>query len=789
MLTDIYENMRNRCDTIWEYDSETEKILICKDTLYPQMENHSYSAGEVQEFYRTRLFEPDNEIWEAYLSHTALKNFPADKNARAEFEIRLLQPDSEPDWYRITVERQDEHKIIISDKNIYKDIKNMSLDKAVKNLFDSMIYVDIKHGNYIVIKSECRNLPPFKEAKYSDMIGKFFRMYADEDEAEELIKKMQVETAVEELKKNENYVVCARLYVGRKMSYKKMIFSYLDSQKKFLILTRMDVSDLVKGYEKEINRYRAENYRDALTGTYNRKYMDQQLRNEKIAAGVAILDIDDFKLCNDIYGHNCGDAVLINVIGIINRNISEKDILIRYGGDEFILIMPGISEEDMEEKLKRIRKRIYSGIVPEYPSVQMSVSIGGVLTYGNTIKEAVFRADKLMYYAKNHKNTVVTEKIAAGDNDEAETLLDRHEIKPKILIVDDAEINREILAEILGSDFRILTAGNGEECVEMLQQYGRNIALILLDIVMPVMDGFEVLSYMNKNNLIENIPVIMISSASDKEYMRRAYGMGISDYISRPFDTQIVFRRVCNVINLYSRQRRLVSIIAKQTYESEKNNRMMLEIFSNLVELRNGEDGAHVLHVNVLTGMLLERLLQKTDKYNLSWKERSLIVTASALHDIGKMGISKSLLNKKGKLTPEEFETVKQHTVIGAKMLEDMAMYKDEALVKTAIEICRHHHERYDGNGYPDGLKGDNIPISAQVVALADVYDALVSERPYKKIYTHDEAMQMILNGECGCFNPLLLECFTDISENIKEDLQKSLENDETLKKESQSDF
>ncbi len=789
MLTDRYENMRNRCDTIWEYDSETDKILICKDTLYPQMENHSYSAGDLQELYRTRLFEPDNEIWEAYLSHTALKNFPADKNARAEFEIRLLQPDSEPDWYRITVERQDEHKIIISDKNIYKDIKNISLDKAVKNLFDSMIYIDIEHGNYIVTDSEYRNLSPLKEAKYSDMIGKFFRMYADEDEAEELIKKMQVETAVEKLKENEHYVVYARLYVRRKMSYKKMIFSYLDSQKKFLILTIMDVSDLVKGYEKEINRYRAENYRDALTGTYNRKYMEQQLRNEKIAAGVAILDIDDFKLCNDIYGHNCGDAVLINVIGIINRNISEKDILIRYGGDEFILIMPGISEEDMEEKLKRIRRRIYSGIVPEYPSVQMSVSIGGVLTYGNTIKEAVFRADKLMYYAKNHKNTVVTEKIAAGDNDEAETLLDRYEIKPQILIVDDAEINCEILAEILGSDFRILTAGNGEECVEMLQQYGRNIALILLDIVMPVMDGFEVLSYMNKNNLIENIPVIMISSASDKEYMRRAYGMGISDYISRPFDTQIVFRRVCNVINLYSRQRRLVSIIAKQTYESEKNNRMMLEIFSNIVELRNGEDGAHVLHVNVLTGMLLERLLQKTDKYNLSWKERSLIVTASALHDIGKMGISKSLLNKKGKLTPEEFETVKQHTVIGAKMLEDMAMYKDEALVKTAIEICRHHHERYDGNGYPDGLKGDDIPISAQVVALADVYDALVSERPYKKIYTHDEAMRMILNGECGCFNPLLLECFTDISENIKEELQKSLENDETLKKESQSDF
>lgn len=771
MLTDRYENMRNRCDTIWEYDSETDKILICKDTLYPQMENHSYSVGELQEFYRTRLFEPDNEIWEAYLSHAALKNFPADKNARTEFEIRLVQPDSEPDWYRITVERQDEHKIIISDKNIYKDIKNISLDKAVKNLFDSIIYVDVEHGNYIIVDSEYRELPPLKEEKYADMIDRFFRMYADEAETEELIKKMQVKTAVENLKENEHYAVYARLYIGRKILYKKMIFSYLDSQKKFLMLTRIDVSDLVKGYETEINRYRVENYRDALTGAYNRKYMEQQLRNEKIAAGVAVFDIDDFKLCNDIYGHNCGDAVMINVVNIINRNISEEDKLIRYGGDEFILVMPGVSEEELEAKLKRIRKRIYSGIVPEYPSVQMSVSIGGVLTHGNTIKEAVSEADKLMYYAKNHKNTVVTEKIAEGNNGEEEMLLDREEIKPQVLIVDDAEINREILAEILGSDFRILTAGDGGECVEILQQYGRDIALILLDIVMPVMDGFEVLSYMNKNDLIENIPVIMISSASDREYMRRAYGMGISDYISRPFDTQVVFRRVCNVINLYSRQRRLVSIIAKQTYEGEKNNRMMVEIFSNIVELRNGEDGAHVLHVNVLTGMLLERLLQKTDKYNLSWKECSLIITASALHDIGKMGISKSLLNKKGKLTPEEFEVVKQHTVIGAKMLEDMVMYKDEALVKIAIEICRHHHERYDGNGYPDGLKGDDIPISAQVVALADVYDALVSERPYKENYTHDEAVQMILNGECGCFNPLLLECFTDIEDNIKAEM------------------
>lgn len=198
---------------------------------------------------------------------------------------------------------------------------------------------------------------------------------------------------------------------------------------------------------------------------------------------------------------------------------------------------------------------------------------------------------------------------------------------------------------------------------------------------------------------------------------------------------------------------------------------MMIGILSHIVEFRNGESGSHVLHINKITGMLLERLIQKTDKYDISWHDRYLITTASALHDIGKIGVDEKILNKPGRLTADEFEIMKMHTMIGASMLHSLTMYQDEELVRVATEICRWHHERYDGRGYPDGLKGDEIPISAQVVSVADVYDALASERVYKKAFPHEKAIEMIMNGECGTFNPLLLECLNDIQGRIKDEM------------------
>ena len=254
-----------------------------------------------------------------------------------------------------------------------------------------------------------------------------------------------------------------------------------------------------------------------------------------------------------------------------------------------------------------------------------------------------------------------------------------------------------------------------------------------------------------------------------EENIRRAYELGVSDYISRPFDSKVVFQRVLNTIKLYAKQRRLISLVTDQIYEKEKNSRLMVGILSQIVEFRNGESGLHVRHINVLTEMLLARLVQKTGKYHLSWSEQYLIALASALHDIGKIGIDEKILNKPGKLTAEEFEIMKSHTLIGASMLESLDAYQDEVLVRIAIQICRWHHERYDGSGYPDGLKGDEIPISAQVVSIADVYDALVSERVYKKAFSHEKAIEMIQSGECGVFNPLLLECLLEIQDKIKE--------------------
>ena len=346
--------------------------------------------------------------------------------------------------------------------------------------------------------------------------------------------------------------------------------------------------------------------------------------------------------------------------------------------------------------------------------------------------------------------------------------------RQRILIADDSEMNRAMLAEMLGKEYEILEAVNGEEAIAMLHQYEGGISLIMLDIMMPVMDGFEVLAFMNKNHWIEEVPVIMISSENSAEYVEKAYELGVTDYINKPYNALVVYRRVRNTLMLYARQRKLAGMVRDQIYEKEKNESLMINILSHIVEFRNGESGLHVLHINTITGLLLDRLVQKTDKYNLSWTDRSLITTASALHDIGKIGIDDKILNKPGRLTAEEFEIMKKHSMIGASMLENLEQYKDEPLVKFAYQICRWHHERYDGKGYPDGLKGEEIPISAQVVSMADVYDALTSERVYKKAFSHEKAMEMILAGECGTFNPLLLECLEELQDEIQEQLKEN---------------
>ena len=347
------------------------------------------------------------------------------------------------------------------------------------------------------------------------------------------------------------------------------------------------------------------------------------------------------------------------------------------------------------------------------------------------------------------------------------------EPKQKILIVDDSEINRAMLKEILGESYEYLEAENGLRAIEILRRR-TDIALVLLDLIMPEMDGFDVLRVMQCYAWQEEIPVIVISAEEDTRSVERAYDMGVADYIRRPFERVMVLRRVKNALMLYAKQKRLTRLVTDQVYEKEHNGVLMISILSHVVEFRNSESGQHVLHIRTLTDLLLHQLVQKTDRYQLDESDISLISTASALHDIGKIMIPEEILNEPGRLTEEEYAAIKTHTTEGARILKGLAIGQDEPLVKVAHAICRWHHERWDGGGYPDRLKGDEIPIAAQVVALADVYDALTSERCYKQSYSHEKAVDMILHGECGSFNPLLMECLKESSELLRTELQRS---------------
>lgn len=344
------------------------------------------------------------------------------------------------------------------------------------------------------------------------------------------------------------------------------------------------------------------------------------------------------------------------------------------------------------------------------------------------------------------------------------------ENRETILIVDDSAMNRMLLSDILADTYNIIEAEDGEQAIAILQQHASEISIVVLDMVMPKVDGFGVLEAMNENRWIQFLPVVSISTESSPEFVERAYSLGVTDFINRPFDELIVIRRVSNTIKLYAKQRKLTNMVANEIFEKERNGSLMITILSHIVEFRNGESGMHVMNIGTLTEILLNQISKKDDKYYLPYAERDLIVKASALHDIGKISIPEEVLNKPGKLTDEEFEAMKQHTVIGYQMLSDLG-FQDEPLVKVSREITRWHHERYDGRGYPDGLKGDEIPLSAQIVSLADVYDALTSERVYKPAFSHEKAIQMILNGECGAFNPLLLECLMEAQDAIRQGL------------------
>ena len=506
-------------------------------------------------------------------------------------------------------------------------------------------------------------------------------------------------------------------------------------------------------------------YTDVLTSVRNRRYYEEKLRSARMNAGVAMIDLDDFRAFNDTCGRHAGDLALGAVAAAIRGGIRSTDELVRLGCDKFVAVMPNIPSDDFARRLRHVSDAVHATIVPGHEHVSLTACVGGVRINGETVDEGVNRAVQLLSHAKAKPGTVVT------DSDAIETFQSE---KPSVLIVDDSEMNRIILNEMLKDEYRVLEADNGRTALDMVDRYGDELSLVLLDIIMPGMNGFEVLGELSRRTVADSLPVIMISSEDSDDVVLRAYELGASDYINRPFNARVVRRRVSNTIRLYAKQRRLTSLLSQQYNERVKNSRMLIDIMAGVMELRNGESGLHVTHIEKLTELLLGCLVHRSDQFPLDNEQRSTIAMASALHDIGKMSIDDAILNKPGRLTAEEFEIMKTHTTLGADMLLELGrQHTGNPLLEYAYQIARWHHERWDGKGYPDGLKGDAIPIAAQVVSVADVYDALTSVRVYKDAIPHQEAIQMILDGKCGQFNPLLLDCLLEVQDRIAETLAR----------------
>lgn len=356
-------------------------------------------------------------------------------------------------------------------------------------------------------------------------------------------------------------------------------------------------------------------------------------------------------------------------------------------------------------------------------------------------------------------------------------------MRKKILVVDDMDLNRDILQEMLEHEYDVVQAENGRQAIECLEESSKQIAAVLLDLIMPEMDGFAVLDVMKEKEWMKKIPVLVISGETSLEAENRCFEYGVSDFIKKPFADYIVKKRVQNIVELFSYQNQLEKKVEKQTevlrkqnkilqLQAEKlkeNNDRIIDIMGTVVESRNLESGEHIKRVKGFARILGYQMMKDYPEYGLTEDQVEMIAVASALHDIGKIAIPDHILLKPGKLTEEEFEYMKSHTTRGCEILNSIEGIWEDDYRTTSYEICRHHHERYDGRGYPDGLKGDDIPISAQIVSVADVYDALVSERVYKGAFSVDEAFHMIVTGECGVFSPKLLESFRNSRKSFEE--------------------
>lgn len=759
----LIQSLKHWCDLIWEYNQAIGKIYVYRDKLAIKLENNWYDPAELDQIIRQEYrFEISRS--DSFFSADSVPEMVQKNTRLQEFDLWFCQKNSDLIWYNMRIEKLNQDSWIITGYNKSTEMKERSMYRALRNSFESILSTDVKTRRYLVNYSTFPVPDRLQEYDYDSSVSDYVRKYVYDEDKEQIIRALSLDTVMEKLQTQEDYSVfiTVRQRDGS-LSYKRVIHNYYDDTHQRITTSRLDISAIVNRYEAKIAEIRRENSIDALTGVYNRNYYEKNIRGTSLQGFVAMLDLDNLKLCNDHFGHSAGDSVLKKLAEVIKAELRSGDKLIRFGGDEFLLLAQDCPDDEFAQLLLRIQTKVSEAAVPGFPGLSLSVSIGGTRVAGSSSSEAVMRADQMMYMAKAHKNLVITDRFMLQNGKDGIARLKKEQVLQQILIVDDSDMNRAMLREILKDNYSILEAGNGVECLSCVEHMGSSLSLILLDLNMPEMDGFEVLAELSRLGYMDDIPVIIISGTDSTADICRAYDLGATDYIHRPFNTQVIYRRVSNTITLMAKQRRMAELVNRQIDRATKQQELMVDFLSRIIGYRSGESNPHFANISTLSALLLQALQKRKNHYGLTEQDCQLIATAAVFHDVGKIGIPESILLKPGKLTAKEFEVMKTHTLIGDNLIKSLEIYHDEPLLQMAAQICRWHHERYDGGGYPDGLKGEEIPICAQVVSIADVYDALMSARPYKPAFSSEKAIQMILNGECGVFNPVLVDCLLEV--------------------------
>ena len=768
----LIQSLKHWCDLIWEYNQAIGKIYVYRDKLAIKLENNWYDPAELDRIIRQE-YRFEISCSDSFFSADSVPEMVQKNTRLQEFDLWFCQKNRDLIWYNMRIEKLNQDSWIITGYNKSTEMKERSMYRALRNSFESILSTDVNTRRYLVNYSTFPVPNRLQEHDYDSSVSDYVRKYVYDEDKEQIIRALSLDTVMEKLRTQDDYSVfiTVRQRDGS-LSYKRVIHNYYDDTHQRITTSRLDISAIVNRYEAKIAEIRRENSIDALTGVYNRNYYEKNIRGTSLQGFVAMLDLDNLKLCNDHFGHSAGDSVLKKLAEVIKAELRSGDKLIRFGGDEFLLLAQDCPDDEFAQLLLRIQTKVSEAAVPGFPGLSLSVSIGGTRVAGSSSSEAVMRADQMMYMAKAHKNLVITDRFMLQNGKDGIARLKKEQVLQQILIVDDSDMNRAMLREILKDNYSILEASNGVECLSCVEHMGSSLSLILLDLNMPEMDGFEVLAELSRLGYMDDIPVIIISGTDSTADICRAYDLGATDYIHRPFNTQVIYRRVSNTITLMAKQRRMAELVNRQIDRTTKQQELMVDFLSRIIGYRSGESNPHFANISTLSALLLQALQKRKNHYGLTEQDCQLIATAAVFHDVGKIGIPESILLKPGKLTAKEFEVMKTHTLIGDNLIKSLEIYHDEPLLQMAAQICRWHHERYDGGGYPDGLKGEEIPICAQVVSIADAYDALMSARPYKPAFSSEKAIQMILNGECGVFNPLLIECLKELQETLRRELE-----------------